>query len=457
MSGNTTKSGNSAKRKQPVVEIFWIVVILVVIAIFTPIVINQIKQSKPEKSLRQPLDWALLPAVQTEALSEAGSEEYSHYAQIALKRVYAKTAQAPICVILEDFEEDCDGARSAEASDKARYYIITPELDGFTDNPAQAKTLLYARIETSKFVGSASSAHYIQYRLFSLSAKTGSVFPLVNEKKEALKTSIRRDDMKQASKADQSFCEWLLETLPLSDAAVGSVSQRHTELDSSILSTENVNALAEKTWGALSAWDFSPSLVQTEVDFFGKLCLPEEYGSVSPTLIIEQYSAASPEYRNLYFNNYEYPAYADWIKDAEIKYCISPCKDLLHAQITEPRYAMVCENLGYCYMGEFQKIGTLYSYYTRNALIDLETQEIIAWTLSYSSGGIEKRYSINGTQYGTGSYYVPAKDYPIDRNGFRMYENYSGSSWDTLLDIDDNYNWGGTAVILSIRTKAPDN
>ena len=105
-------------------------------------------------------------------------------------------------------------------------------------------------------------------------------------------------------------------------------------------------------------------------------------------------------------------------------------------------------------MGEYQKIGKLYSYYTRDTLIDLEAEEIIAWTLQYHSSGLEKTYSysITGPQYGTGSYYVLDKSYSVDENGYRMYEvPYCGIDWGSLIGAEDNYRWGGTAIVRDIR------
>ena len=404
---------------------------------------------KASKSIRVPLDWGLLPSLSPETFSEVSEEGSEFFARDALNYVYAETAQTPICIILQDCTAEGEKTALEKGDAGTAFYFLSPEIEGFTSNPAQAQTLLYKRFTDAKHL--VADRRHVSYMLYAVSRETGSIYPMIaNEKGDALFTNIQYESDSKNYDPDLSFCEWVLKVLSPSAEEKGSVSQRLAEIDSPILSAGHISDLSRKAWEILSNWDFSSRLVPTGTDFDGKFQLPEGIEAISPTLVIERYVLPDPESLDPY--QYEAPDFSEWMQGAVCRYCVTSCDDLLHVPVEEPRSAIVCENLGYSYMGEYQKIGKLYSYYTRDTLIDLETEEIIAWTLQYSSNGYEKKYSINGTQHGTGSYYVVDKDYSVDANGHTMYEvPYAGTDWGSLIGAEDNYRWGGTAVVRNIR------
>ena len=410
---------------------------------------------KTSKSIRIPLDWSLLPSLSPETFSEVNEEKSEFFAADALNYVYAETAQTPICIILQDCTEEGEKTALEKGDAGAAFHFLSPEIEGFTSDPAQAQTLLYTRFEDAKHL--VADRRYVSYTLYAVSRETGSIYPMIaNEKGDALFSNIQYESDSKNYDPDLSFCEWVLKVLPLSSEEKGSVSQRLAEIDSPTLSAEHISDLSRKAWEILSKWDFSHHLVPTGTDLYGKFQLTDEIEAISPTLVIERYVFPDPESMDPY--QYETPDFSEWMRGAVCRYCITSCDDLLHVPIEEPRYAIVCENLGYCYMGEYQKIGRLYSYYTRDTLIDLETEEIIAWTLQYSTNGYEKTYSINGMKHGTGSYYVLDQDYQVDANDYRMYQYpYSGTDWGSLIGAEDNYRWGGTAIVRDIQMNNHSN
>ena len=308
-------------------------------------------------------------------------------------------------------------------------------------DPAQAATLLYARFGKAENI--VSDYRYMQYTLFAVSPETGHVYSMLSDgKRSSLNMQVRCDTDREIPEADRAFCEWIQKTLPPPSEDTVSVSQRLAEVDSS-----HTAGLSQRVWEILSNWEFSENLRQTEIAFGGVYQLPEGYQAQGPVFVVERYAAPDPDVTSC--SRYEMPSCAAWAEGSVYRYCIGQCDDPLRVPVEELRYAMVCENIAYHHMGKYEKIGELYSYYTRNVLIDLASGEILAWNLSYSDKGMQKTVSgVMGSQQYTGSYCVPDQNCPVDKNGCQMYQfPYSGSGWESLLGIDDNYAWGGTAIV----------
>ena len=132
------------------------------------------------------------------------------------------------------------------------------------------------------------------------------------------------------------------------------------------------------------------------------------------------------------------------------QYCVGNCDDPANVTAPQPHYAMVSENVGYYNMGNYSKIGTLYSYYTRYTLLDLQEGIVVAWTCTHSDPYDKTYTASNGMQVKNGTQYVMDQDYPIDENGRTVYEELTPEHWRPLLGVEVNH-WNGRAILRDLN------
>ena len=333
------------------------------------------------------------------------------------KSICAETLTAPVCVIGYAYRPGNDG----------KFHIFSPDMKEFTIDPSAAQTLLYAVCKDD----TGSNAHF-EYQLYALNPADGSVLVCTDDEGRHLEYSVLTN--RQPKEIDISFCNWLLKTLPISDAAEGSVKAEVEKISAlqQMLIPANVESICRQAYTALSITDFSSILPETD----GSTLLSfEEWSACAPVLVIDRKNC--PENQKVFTgshpSNYPYPDYEQWIQNASLFYCAPENVDISRHAI--PRAVLVCENTYYHYMGDYQQIGALYSYITRYTLYDLQTSRILAWTVGYADAQA-KGYSLNGSFHQTGQQVVK-KEYPTDTNGYQIYDHVYGYDWKSVLGLMD--------------------
>ena len=381
------------------------------------------------KPRRVALDADALPTLDRDALPYGQLIFHeSAYPEHALDVLQAQRLETPVCLIVQESDVRVE-------SGTAELFVIVPGIEGFTEDPLKAKTLLYASRSNWGVLDRV-------YNLYAVSAETGNVYACVGSDGHPLEKSLDSMGKVVVEEDDRTYCDWLIEKLP-PDGTGASVNERLAALDSQVFRPENVNALARLAYDLLAGWDFDSAKGRLGEDVKSFL---DAVGETDTVLAITRTRA--PNMGDL-DESYEYPDYEAWIAEAVLQYCVGNCDDPANVTAPQPHYAMVSENVGYHNMGNYSKVGTLYSYYTRYTLLDLQEGIVVAWTCTHSDPYDKTYTASNGMQVKNGTQYVIDQNYPIDENGRTVYEELTPEHWRSLLGVEVNH-WNGRAILRDL-------
>ena len=372
------------------------------------------------KPRRVVLDEAALPALNPDALPYGCLLFHSgEFPEHALDILRAERLETPVCLLVQDSD-----ARAEKGA--AELFAVVPGIEGFTENPSEAKTLLYASRSNRGVLDRV-------YNLYAVSAESGNVYVCVGADGHPLEKTLDSMGKVVVEEDDRAYCEWLLSKLP-PDGKGASVNERLAELDSPVLRPGHAVELARSAYDILVSWDFPSDegrLGESMPSFI------EAIGEADTVLGIVRTRAPEADDRD---EAYDYPDFEDWIADAALQYCVGNCNDPASVTVTEPHYAMVSENVGYYNMGSYSRIGKLYSYYTRYTLLDMREGTVVAWQCVHTEPYDKTYTAANGMQTKNGTQYVLDRDYPVDENGMTVYDVPDADTWRSLLGVELNYS-----------------